>query len=90
MDLDGPVTVFRWPGGAEPPDESVVFAASLTTILEVPYGQGKRAGKDHAEGMTLFAPEGGAAQSILVVYDSAAKERLAKNAESVEADIFSL
>lgn len=88
MDLNGPVTVFRWPGGAEPQDEQVVFATSLTTDLEVPYGQGEHKGKDHAEGMTGFTPEDDAARSILIVYDSAADKRLAKDTESVEADIF--
>jgi hypothetical protein len=62
----------------------------LTTVLDVPYGHGDRKGMDHAEGMTLFAPEGGTPHALLVVYDSAAAARLAKGPRSVEADMFSL
>jgi hypothetical protein len=86
MDLDGPVTVFRWPGGTDSEEESLVFADRLDAILEVPYGQDNNKGTDHAEGMTLF---GDNARSLLVVYDSASKERQ-KGANSVEADIFDL
>jgi Protein of unknown function (DUF3616) len=85
LDLDGPVKVFRWPGGAQPKSESLVFADGLPAILDVPFGNGN----DHAEGMTLFAPNGGPARSLLVVYDSASKERQNK-ANSVRADIFDL
>lgn len=85
MDLDGPVTIFRWPGGTEPKGESVVPADELERVLDVPYGQGV----DHAEGMTLFSPDGGAARSALVVYDSASKSRqLGRSA--VAADVFLL
>jgi Protein of unknown function (DUF3616) len=87
MDLDGPVTVFRWPGGTDPEEESLIFADRLPILLQVPYGTGEHKGKDHAEGMTLFASGGGHARSVLVVYDSASKERL-KETNSVEADIF--
>jgi hypothetical protein len=41
---------------------------------------------DHAEGMTLFGED---ARSLLVVYDSASKERQ-KGTNAVEADIFDL
>jgi hypothetical protein len=89
MDLDGPVTVFRWPGGAEPPGESLVFGESLETVLDVPYGRGKEKGADHAEGMTLFAPDGGSGDLLLVVYDSAAESRK-RGEDGVLADIFEL
>jgi hypothetical protein len=86
MDLDGPVTVFRWPGGTEPEEESLVFADRLPVVMQIPYGQGNNKGMDHAEGMTLFDE---AKRSVLVVYDSAAKERQ-KGTNAVEADIFDL
>ena len=86
MDLDGPVTVFRWLGGAEPEEESLVFADRLPVVMQIPYGQGTNKGMDHAEGMTLF---GGDARALLVVYDSASEERQ-KGANAVEADIFDL
>ncbi|MBI3796748.1 MAG: DUF3616 domain-containing protein [Deltaproteobacteria bacterium] len=89
MDLDGPVTLFRWPGGALPSSESLVFAKNLITVFQVPYGQGNLKGKDHAEGLTLFAPDGSTNRSVLIVYDSAAQSRTTRN-NSVEADIFSL
>jgi hypothetical protein len=85
MDLDGPVTIFRWPGGVEPEGDSVVPASELERVLDVPYGQGL----DHAEGMALFSPDGGKARSLLVVYDSASESRqLGEN--TVAADVFLL
>jgi hypothetical protein len=85
MDLDGPVTIFRWPGGTEPKGENVVPASELERVLEVPYGQGV----DHAEGMTLFSPDGGKARSLLVVYDSASESRQLGES-TVTADVFLL
>lgn len=85
MDLDGPVTVFRWPKGTDPNGERVVPASELARVLDVPSGQGD----DHAEGMTIFSPEGGPARSLLVVYDAASKTRqLGKS--TVAADLFPL
>jgi hypothetical protein len=85
MDIDGPVAVFRWPEGAQPKGESLVFYKDLRVVLEVPFGKGE----DHAEGMTLFGPSGGDTRSLLVVYDSASDQRQ-KSATAVEADIFDL
>ncbi|SDP13189.1 Protein of unknown function [Rhodoferax sp. OV413] len=85
MALDGPTTVFRWPGGTAPKGECVVPADGLERVLDIPHGQGV----DHAEGMTLFSAEGEAALSLLVVYDSASDGR--KLGESaVAADVFRL
>ena len=86
MDLDGPVTVFRWLDGTEPEGESLVFADRLPVVMQIPYGQGTNKGMDHAEGMTLFGED---ARSLLVVYDSASEERQ-KGTNAVEADIFDL
>lgn len=85
MQLDGPVTLFRWPGGTAPKGECVVLADALQRVLDVPYGQGV----DHAEGMTLFAPDGGTARSLLVVYDSASASRQLGES-TVVADVFLL
>ena len=85
MDLDGPVTIFRWPGGTAPKGESVVPSDELQRVLDVPYGQGV----DHAEGMTLFAPDGCTARSLLVVYDSASENRQLGEGTAV-ADVFLL
>jgi hypothetical protein len=85
MDLDGPVTIFRWPGGIESKGESVVPAVELERVLDVPYGQGV----DHAEGMTLFSPDGGTARSLLIVYDSASESRQLGESTAA-ADVFLL
>lgn len=96
MDLDGPVTVYRWKGGAKPEKESVVFNASLIdddgsldkdNDASIPFGKGV----DHAEGMTLFSADGLEGASILVVYDSASDSENRKPSENVlVADIFTL
>lgn len=85
MDLDGPVTVFRWPGGAAPKGGRVVAAADLEHVLDVPYAQGA----DHAEGMTLLSRAGGTAQSLLVVYDRASERRQVGDS-AARADVFPL
>ncbi len=85
MDLDGPVAIFRWPEGTDPKGECVVPASELKPVLNVPYGQGS----DHAEGMTLFSPDGGTARSLLVVYDAASKARQSGKS-TVAADVFPL
>jgi hypothetical protein len=94
MDLDGPVTVLRWSGGTEPKEENVVRTSELPdselkSVLDVPYGQDKERGKDHAEGITLFSPDGGEAHSLLVVYDAASKRRKPEKS-TVAADVFPL
>lgn len=85
MDLDGPVTVFRWRGGFPSDEQSVVFIKQLEPVLEVPFGQGD----DHAEGMCLFDAGEQGGEVLLIVYDSAAKWRKHGDAD-VEADMFIL
>jgi len=85
MDLDGPVTIFRWPNGTDPNGERVVPASELERVLDVPCGQGV----DHAEGMTLFSPDGGTVRSLLVAYDAASKHRQPRKS-TVAADVFPL
>src|SRR5262249_23058186 len=38
MDLDGPVTVFRWLGGTEPKEETMISADRLPIVMQIPYG----------------------------------------------------
>jgi hypothetical protein len=85
MELDGPVTVFRWKGGARPQEPSFVFRKNLEVVLTVPYGDKV----DHAEGITLFSSERHITDSLLVVYDSACTDRFCDVA-GVKADIFPL
>jgi len=86
MDLDGPVRVFRWPGGARPhADGELVPADVPQAVLDLPFGRGD----DHAEGMTLFSAEGSEKPALLVVYDAAAEARK-QGGGSVLADVFPL
>ena len=86
MDIDGPVTIFRWIGGAAAPkEECVVPADELEHVVDVPYGQSV----DHAEGMTLFSTDEGAPRSLLIVYDSASESRQLKE-NTVVADFLQL
>ena len=83
--LDGPVKVFRWPGGCAPDDEVMVPSSVLKPVLDVPFGDGS----DHAEGLTLYVPETGQKPSLLVVYDAVAECRKVEQS-AVLADIFQL
>lgn len=85
MALDGPVTIFRWKGGAHPKEEGLIAGDSLEKVMDVSYGQ--RA--DHAEGMTLFSASGSEVDSVLIVYDSASESRKT-GTNTVKADIFAL
>jgi hypothetical protein len=90
MDLDGPVTVFRWAGAARAADGGLVERDALSVVGSVPFGTGPDRGRDHAEGMTLFSPDGGDPRALLIAYDSAAEGRLGPMAGCVRADIFAL
>lgn len=85
MDLDGPVSVLCWRGGAAPDRECVVPAAELERVLALPFGDGV----DHPEGMALFTSDGGATESLLVVHDSASPSRQIGESTLV-ADVFAL
>ena len=88
MDLDGPVTLFRWKGGLNPTEEALVEAVALEKVMDLPYGSGEDAGRDHAEGISLFA-DPDLAPSLLVVYDSPAEGRL-DGPGRIRADLFEL
>ena len=62
MALAGPLTIFRWPGGARLDRESLVFSEALPKVLKLPFGTRQNGGQDQAEGLTLFAPNGGEAK----------------------------
>jgi Protein of unknown function (DUF3616) len=85
MNVDGPVAILRWPGGTDPKEESLVPSGELELVMDLPYG----ICVDHAEGLTLFAPEDGEPLSLLVVYDSSSQDRR-NQAHTTEADIFAL
>ena len=71
MDLDGPVTLFRWRGATQPGKECVVAADGLERVLELPFGHGV----DHPEGIALFAVDKDGRDTLLVVHDSASPSR---------------
>lgn len=85
MDLDGPVRVLRWPGGARPDGPQAVSAAVLEHVLELPFGQGV----DHPEGISLFSSQDGGEEGLLVVHDSASPSRQIGDSTLV-ADVYPL
>ncbi|NNG25594.1 DUF3616 domain-containing protein [Telluria aromaticivorans] len=85
MDLDGPVSVLCWRGGAAPASECVVPADALERVLDLPFGQGV----DHPEGMALFSCDGGSTEALLVVHDAASPSRQIGESTLV-ADVFAL
>lgn len=85
MDLDGPVTLFRWPGGARPGKASAVTRDMLEHVLALPFGQGV----DHPEGISLFSSQDGQEEGLLVVHDSASPSRQIGDSTLV-ADVFPL
>ncbi len=80
----GPQAVFRWPGGARPDRESLVFGKDLPTVLDLPVG----GGSEHAEGIARFDGHGGDADALLVVYDAAQNRQ--RDERTVEADLFAV
>ncbi|WP_137173668.1 DUF3616 domain-containing protein [Massilia sp. HP4] len=85
MDLDGPVTLFRWPGGARPDKASAVTREMLEHVLALPFGQGV----DHPEGISLFSSQDGREEELLVVHDSASPSRQIGDSTLV-ADVYAL
>lgn len=87
MDLDGPVTVWRWPDAAGAPQErdTLVPAAALERVLDLPFGHGV----DHPEGMSLYTHDDGDAEGLLVVHDSASPSRQIGESTLV-ADVYPL
>jgi hypothetical protein len=67
MDLDGPVTIFRWKNYRKEDKENFVVKDALQEILQIPYGKGE----DHAEGMTRFLTVNDKATALLLVNDAA-------------------
>lgn len=85
MDLDGPVTLFRWSGGARPGKESVLPTDTLERVLDLPFGQGV----DRPEGISLYPSRDGAEMGLLVAYDGASASRQIGESTLV-ADVFAL
>jgi hypothetical protein len=85
MDLDGPVTLLRWPNFLERREQDIVPASEIEKVLEVPYG----VGIEHAEGM-CWPGDDGAKRELLVVYDLPSPDREHDDGATIDADVFSL
>jgi hypothetical protein len=83
--LDGAVTVFRWPGGAQVTQERLVLREDLVKVMDIPHNNGE----DYAEGITLFPTDNGGDNALLVVYDSMSKQRQVDES-AVNVDLFTL
>lgn len=84
VDLDGPVKVFRWPGGTNPKGDAIVEAKGLQEVLDLPLG----VGDGHAEGISLFSG-GDMKNALIVVYDAPSKHRQPGEG-TLLADVFPL
>ncbi len=90
MDLDEPVSLYRWPKALDIAEEALVWRKDLEIVLSVPFGTGTAAGRDHAEGITFIDREASEAE-ILVCYDSPAEARLVSGRpEQVRLHIFEI
>ncbi len=86
MDADGPCTVFRWPGALKAQGPSLVPAAQLQRLLDLPSGTGC----DRAEGLTPMKARGKRRGGRwLVVYDAAGPARQ-RDPDTLLADVFEL
>lgn len=81
MDLSGPVYIYRLKDGVNLPEN---ILNKPERVRDIPFGNKE----DHAEGITLFDDVTGK-PSLLVVYDSPAKDRLVGD-DSIVTDIFDL
>ena len=88
MELDGPVSVFRWKDAAGARRENLVRSPQLEKLFDVPYGVGDEGGRDHPEGITLFS-QNAERPALLVVYDAPTEARRRRNV-GVLADVFEL
>lgn len=85
MALDGPVSLFLWPGAGSAKGEQLLGAEELPKVMDLPYGHGV----DHAEGMSLLSQPGDGSDGLLVVYDAASTSRQ-PGQSAMLADVFRL
>lgn len=83
MDLDGPVSLWRWTDALSVAHETVIPRDRLVHLLHLPHGKGD----DHAEGIACVRRDG-APPALLVVYDSPSKSR--RHGAGTTADLFAL
>ncbi|HEX5150403.1 MAG TPA: DUF3616 domain-containing protein [Parafilimonas sp.] len=85
MDLDGPVTIFRWQNYRKENNGDFVLKDALREVMQVPFGNGV----DHAEGMTRFSTDKNKATALLLVND-AASAAFQDGGHTLKANIFEL
>jgi len=85
MDLDGPVTIFRWQNYRKEDKGNFVHKDALQEVMQIPFGKGV----DHAEGMTRFSTDNGKATALLLVND-AASAASQHGGQTLKANIFEL
>jgi hypothetical protein len=101
MDLDWPVTIYRWVGArkASTEKERLVWQIGEDVIADdeqsadialelATTSTTSEKGKDHAEGLTLLKQPDGS-KALLLIYDSPAAWRLASE-KGIAADVFDL
>ncbi len=84
MDLDGTISVYRWPDAVKQEKSSIVHRKELERLFDVPHGHGKTSGQDKAEGMALYDDN-----HVLIVFDSPTEKRK-QGDNGVKADIYKL
>ncbi|MCC2547989.1 DUF3616 domain-containing protein [Hymenobacter sp. BT175] len=84
MDLDGTIAVYCWPNATKQTTDTLVSKKRMKRLFDVPHGHGPTAGKDKAEGMTLFDDN-----RVLLAFDSPTDARK-KGADQVVVDVVRL
>ena len=84
MDLDGPVSVYRWEGVLDTEHHTVLSRDEVVHVADLPYGEGV----DHPEGIAVVQPEDRRyAPRLLVVHDNPHPDRLVGDRRALVADV---
>ena len=84
MDLDGPVSLFRWEGVLDAAHHTVLSPDEVVHVADLPYGRGV----DHAEGIAVVQPQDRRyGPRLLVIHDNPSDERLVPERRALVADV---
>jgi hypothetical protein len=86
MGVRAPATLFRWRGAVQLQADSITGRDQLQKLMDLPHDVD--GGSDHPEGICCLDHDGGAADEVLVVYDSGGARR--QEGSAVLADVFAL
>lgn len=84
MAVRAPATLFRWRGAVKLQADSITGRDQLEKLLDLPHDVD--GGADHPEGVCCLHGDDGAADEVLVVYDSGGERRT--DGDAVVADVF--